>query len=538
MIYGQALNQISVIKWEQGMTKPKDTKPQKRGRVIQIEQFLATERHKKKAVSWQLDDLDFWPLLSTCLLSLAVLADIGQKKKGGAITVGNPLWQAGVLLDFFVVSRIRHRLAQRQTALVPIDSLDNHILYVASQVQARMLGDLFISAPLDVPATIMQQAGYQSVTWFEDMVQTDERLNQALNPPARGMAALQELAYKQAWRPGTRQKIRRLPGFRAWCKAAAVCLGFSQNFLEIWLARQANIMLSTKGQYDKVFQQAGQPVLMVLLNAGFATTAGLTAAAHDKGIPVLEVHHGAESSSAVTAPGQTPHFSSFNTAPDALVSWALEIKGNPKDDKAILPVGPIGLHLPAVVAKLDIAGLPPQKALAKLIRQQRHALDSHADQTGCHTEILVSLQPGDNASWLAPIMQGLPDMLFWIRRHGADLNKETLSAVALKGNAESTLATRSILPLLLQRTSLHLTRFSAVTLEAGAMGIPTLATEAYARQLYQKRVAPDLLVIEKDITVIPAIIQKKLGGQKLHQHATLPDIQHIQSFIENLINKG
>jgi len=502
-------------------------------RVERIEQYVSATPEKNNVIAWRVKELDLWPLFATCLLSLAILIDIRQIK--GRISVGGAIWRAGVRLDHTLISPFRRWTARRQDFSLPPDQLEDAVLYVASKVQARMLDDLLVSAPLDIPATLMHRAGHKGVTWFEDMFESDARLGQALNPPARGIASIMSAARAQAFRSGTRKGLRKIPGFPDWCANAASCLGLSSRFLETWLARQVNIALATREHCGLIFDQRGSPKLLVMLNSGFASTVGLTAAAKIRDIRVVEIHHGAESKSAVTAPGSKHHFSVFNSAPDSLVSWELDDRG----DRAVLPVGPVGLHLLGVFEKQFETDKPPHKALGLKFQAQRKALDVHARQTGLAREILVSLQPGDSGNWLKPVVKALPDCLFWVRRHGADSHLSYRDIADINPRQiEVDLASSSILPLLLDRVDLHLTRFSAVTLEAAAWGVPTLATEMYARKLYHPTVDADLLHIEVENFRIADAIKRQLQGKREKNINTLPSIGRIAPFLESYIKTG
>ncbi len=498
-----------------------------------IENYLADVPEDTDVLAWRLHEIDLWPLFKTCLLSLAVLIDIRQPKSWG-IKVGNLPWQAGVLADHYFVSNWRARRSRQAELVLPPDQLEGQVLYLASKVQARMLADLLVSAPFDIPATLMHRAGHDGIIWYEDLSEQDEQLDHALNPPARGVNSVLATAYMRSHHPQTGKDLKQLPGFSNWCAKAAQCLGLSPRFLRIWLARQVNIARATKDCYGQIFDQRGHPSLLVMLNSGFATTVGITAAARSRSIRVVEVHHGAESESALTAPDQQPHFSRFNSAPDALISWEL----TPREDEAVLSIGPIGLHLPSLFAQNHQTDLPSHKTLREQLEAQISVLAAHALEAKTTHEILVSLQPGDEARWLSRAAQQIPDCLFWVRRHGADLS-EPLPELAFSGtaNIEFELASKSVLPLLLDRVDLHLTRFSAVALEAAACGVPTLATESYAHQLYEQHISSQLLNIEADEAALPEAIRQLLAQNTGEKHQDLPDIEQIVPFLERYIAK-
>ena len=99
----------------------------------------------------------------------------------------------------------------------------------------------------------------------------------------------------------------------------------------------------------------------------------------------------------------------------------------------------------------------------------------------------MSLQPVDEGGWLAEIVRQFEgNIFFWIRRHASDIHRP-VPALAKGGLPwlDFSIATSTFLPILLERADVHLTRFSAVTLEAAGMDVPTIATEKYAADLYE-----------------------------------------------------
>src|SRR5262249_46169984 len=153
---------------------------------------------------------------------------------------------------------------------------------------------------------------------------------------AFGLANLLANARGRAMRFGTRKALGAMPQFAECCATAARYLKLEDRFLQMWFARQVNLSISVADVFEHVFARDGRPDLPMLLNSCVWSTTGLVAAAKRQNVPVIEVHHGAESRSAVTAPGQQPHFSLFDTAPDALISWEC----CDRDDEKVFAAGP------------------------------------------------------------------------------------------------------------------------------------------------------------------------------------------------------
>lgn len=268
-----------------------------------------------------------------------------------------------------------------------------------------------------------------------------------------------------------------------------------------------------------------------MVNGGFATTTGLVAAAKARGVPVVEVQHGAVSSCAVTAPGMKPHFSVFNSHADAVVSWDLVARSDP----AILAAGPLGLYLPNVLEPPHATDDVKHSTLRRIFVEQAKALDRHAKAAGAVAEVIVSLQPGDTGNWVEGVSDDVgPGVLFWIRKHGSQLiaaHQRTQEHAWL----ESDLASTTALPILLARAKVHLTRFSAVTLEASAVGLPTIATEPYARELYADSIRLDLVEVEPDLARVATSIRRHLASESRRRPVQDLDPEHIASFIQSMM---
>lgn len=495
--------------------------------VHELERWLADLAASRDISSWRVEQLDIWPLFTTCLVSLAIQIHTRHRKALGR--VGGRAWRSGVRVDYHVAAPLRWMAAGLRANLSTEDRLAGRILYYCSKVHTRTVGDAVVSPPIDVPATLMRQAGRDGVLWIEDLERGDARLTKYLTQPARGVADLMRSARAGAWRHGVAGKLDELAGFAPWCAAAADRLGFSAVFLRRWLARQAELALAAGESFGQAIDQSGHPAMLVLLNGGFATTVGLVAAAKQRHIPVVEVQHGADSEGTVTSLGMEPHFSTYNCAPDALISW----ESTQRIDDAVLAVGPIGLHMPAVLAKSHATDGPAHRMLCATFEAQHSALAAAALGASLRHEVLVSLQPGDRGEWLVPLaMEAGPDILFWVRRHGSDLSSGAAALDLPAATFEVDLASSSALSHLLSRVGAHITRFSAVALEAAACGVPTMATEAYAEQLYARSIPAQLLQVETETKAAGQRLRQILDQGAVATGDRLPDVRRIVPFLE------
>jgi hypothetical protein len=90
----------------------------------------------------------------------------------------------------------------------------------------------------------------------------------------------------------------------------------------------------------------------------------------------------------------------------------------------------------------------------------------------------------------------LPREVFrWCRRHGADARRVMLGNAALARSGGFRASIELALPVLLDRVGAHPTRFSAVTLEAVAYNVTTVATEPYAQVLFSEFAPLDSLTV-------------------------------------------
>lgn len=494
--------------------------------VAALEAWLASCGLQTAASGWVVDGLHLWPLFTTCLVSLAIQVRIRQRR--GLLRTGGLGWKCAVALDARAVAPLRV-LARARPMPLPSDRLDGKILYHANAVHCRPLGPAWVTPPLDVPAILMRRAGHDGLCWFENVAADAPWLAKTIAGPARGISAVLDAATRRCGRVDQGARLDQLPGFPLWCTDVARQLTFSPAFLRLWLARQVDHALAVRGCYEEALASLGRPGLIVMLNGGFASTVGLTAAARGRGIPVVEVQHGVDTECGVTAMRDGPPFNSYNSAPDAFISWDLR---RPRD-AAVLHAGPLGLHLPAVLAESFDDDGEMLRSTLDFVSQQAALLESKAVSLGAKREVLVTLQPGDDGGWLAPLIDAAaPDVLFWVRRHSGDLaGKVRVAAGGRSAAIETEIATSAALPVLLRRVRVHLTRFSSTAIEASALGIPTLAIEEFARDLF--RFLPGaLLHVEPDVDQAARDLAAMLAEDRRQQQKGLPDIAAIVPFLE------
>ena len=183
-------------------------------------------------------------------------------------------------------------------------------------------------------------------------------------------------------------------------EVAARYLGIPLRFLKFWITRQVNLAISFARSCDHILVRHGCPELLLVELLRWTTT-GLIGAAKWHGVPVIEVHHGAESPRAITAPGQVPHFSRFNTAPDALITWE-ELD---RSDERAFAAGPLSVQLGQVISARQSSDPESYNQFLQLLGRQRAALARHIKRGTFAAEVAVSLQPGDEGGWLRDIVR-------------------------------------------------------------------------------------------------------------------------------------
>lgn len=494
-----------------------------------FEDWIESVPHHVDVASWRHSGLDIWPLCKTTLLGLGILSRIEQPKRG--VPTGGLGWRAGVIADYFILSGLRRMRGVKRSIVAPASGLADTVVYYASGGHSRDMGGLFVTPSLDIPAALLEATGYRSVFWHENLKAGDVRLDHSLFADAFGVAGLLAEAKAHAVRGATQQSLSELPGFLDATDAAARHLMLKGSFLRLWLARQINLALGVATVFDAVFARSGRPRLLVILNSCVWSTTGLVAAAKRQGIPVVEVHHGAESRSAVTAPNQFPHFSSFNTTPDALVSWECDAR----DDDRVFAAGPLGLQLNALIKAREGSGARFSETFSHLIQEQEAALAQRVEGRFRH-ELLITLQPGNDDRWVVEVMRALPDDVFvWVRLHTMDRERKLAIPEDISHRLDTRLGTSSFLHLLLERIAVHITGFSGVTLEAAAMGVPTIALDAYAADLYAAHVPANALYIEPTSAGIAARVIACLAPPVLRQGSRLPDLSGLPAFIAGVV---
>lgn len=506
------------------------TAPKRTIDIVEFENWIQSIPNSVDVQAWNYHGLALWPLFKTTLVALGILARIEQPRRG--MPTGGLGWRAGVMADHFALSGLRKIRKIHVPVLAPAEGLSGAVLYYASGGHGRALGDLFVTPSLDVPAALLSRAGRRSVFWYEDLASDSESLTRTLHGPAYGLSDMLADARGRAMRFGTRNALGAMPGLMDCWDIAAGYLKLRTRFLQLWFARQVNLAIAVAQLFEQVFARDGRPELLVILNSCVWSTTGLVAAAKRKGVPVIEVHHGAESQSAVTARNQRPHFSTFNTAPDALISWECRSR----DDNLVFAAGPLGLQLATIVPDCAVDECESYARLRQLMAQQKDALAYRVNGLTRAGEVLATLQPGDDGRWIADVLHALSiDTFVWLRTHALD-GKRVLSAIPpnLATRADAALGSSAPLTLLLDRVDVHLTRFSGVTLEAAAKGVPTVATEAYASDLYGPHVPDGALYVETSPPAIAAQIEALIASRAERHVTRLPCLEGLVSFVDQV----
>ncbi|HRK17684.1 MAG TPA: hypothetical protein PK970_01895 [Hyphomicrobiaceae bacterium] len=501
--------------------------------VVAVEAWLGDVEATDAALDWQVDGLDVWPLFLTTLLNLAVEFNIGRRR--GRVTVGSRAWRAGVVADAVIGGRARRMLGSGSAFGMPEWSLADGVLCHGSGLHFRKLGGVHVAPPLDVTALLLRRDGGAVTYWIDDLDGAAARGHTYLSGRAHGGLDLMRAARARAKASDVARVLAGLAGFERFIGEGSRVLGTTSRFLRLWLARQIAYALSFRECYGEVFDRCGRPRVLIVMSGGSAYTVGIIAAAKARGIIVIEPQHGVESPVSLVRQRRRRHFSSFNSACDAYVAWDIP----PGVDRAIASSVPAWHLLPDAVAATHGRDSAAVRLVAAAISETRAQLEQHARAVGARFEILVSLQPGDEGEWLAPIVAGAPEgSLFWVRRHGAD------QGVALPGatraSIEMSLAQSVALPVLLERVAAHVTRFSSVTLEAAAVGVPTFALETYAEVLFRRSVPADLLVVcdvENGVRGMRELVAgaravTARGLDTVHQH----DLQSLASFLRSRLD--
>jgi hypothetical protein len=188
-------------------------------------------------------------------------------------------------------------------------------------------------------------------------------------------------------------------------------------------------------------------------------------------------------------------FWKFNTAPNGFIAWS----STHRKDAPVLAVGPIALHLPELVNSTGPQFGGAVERLRKDMQShtallQKRAAAPFGSDTRSKIEVLISPQEGDSMEWIAALAAKLPpNVFFWIRLHPS-IRHQRLPAIPdlPPDRYDISLASEVSLSALLERVSVHVTQYSAVSIEAAACGVPTVATYRYADDAFQQDIPPSL----------------------------------------------
>ena len=500
---------------------------------IDIEGFEAWMRDVPAGAdvaAWQVEGCDLWPLLCSSVVSLGIQSWLGHRRH--FVRVGGALWRSAI-----GASAIKRRLesllgGSRAGGFEALGDLGGAHLLFASAVNASWVGPVYVCPPLDVAGLALRSEGQRTVTWFYDIPFGDDRLAASLNGPAVAGGALLERIARHSGHFNSRDALSRAPGFDGWLAEAARRLGFTPRFLLRWIARQADMMLAARDVFGQMFDRQGCPQSVLLAASGFAVTGGLAAASRARRIPVIEIQHGIERTSALTHAGSRVAFSGFNTAPDGFLSWSTV----PSANERVLSIGPTAVHLPSLVAGAAAALEGMVERLNATMLEQRSLLAQKIAQPNC-VELLISLQEEDSLAWVGALAAQMPrDTFFWIRRHPSMRHRPPPALPGLDGSRYDTaLASDAALQMLLERAAVHVTEYSGVTIEAAANGVPTVATNRYAQSHFAPLIPPDLFAFAEDAPTAARKVEAFLAQRGRSSRGVAgPDLSGIAAFVERV----
>jgi hypothetical protein len=151
--------------------------------------------------------------------------------------------------------------------------------------------------------------------------------------------------------------------------------------------------------------------------------------------------------------------------------------------------------------------------------------------------LLISLQEEDSLEWVGALAGRLPrDTFLWIRRHPSVRHRPFPTLPGLDGSRyDATLASDAALQMLLERTAVHVTEYSGVTIEAAANGVPTVATNRYAQTHFAPLIPPDLFAFAEDAPAAARKVEEFLAQRgRSGRHVSEPDLSRIVSFVERV----
>lgn len=267
--------------------------------------------------------------------------------------------------------------------------------------------------------------------------------------------------------------LEGMPGFVEWTRQAAQLLRLPQASLRRWLQRLLAHFSGYLAQFRRMISES-RPPFIVLTDYGDAFTVALVAAAREADIPVFCIQHGVLRRTDPEFPTHPFRTHAAHTLPEHHLVWRLDNLG-PGD----IPVGPPSLNL--MLGMGGDAGLPKPPA----------------KDPGDDIVILAAPQVVGDIQPIADFVVGLkrPVRCRW-RLHPRLASARRLwqsahSALLQAGVKSSELDMQPLAVSLLQ-ADLVVTAYSAVALEAQALGIKTRFVSPYAKWILADQVDTEL----------------------------------------------
>lgn len=328
----------------------------------------------------------------------------------------------------------------------------------------------------------------------------------AANPLGNDHAIGENLRHMATTGRRRTQPSIELPGFCEWARPVGDTIGVRVNDLSRWLGRLIDHALAYRDAFTNMLRSAS-PRAFLLTHHGDALTTGLCAAAAATQTSVVCVQHGVLRRPDPEHPLHPSNGAGLMPTPPSHWLWRDE-KVSARDRCVGPPSLSLSLDPPGIVAS------PPVERALQTVRKNLAAAVAkgvtHEDAKIEEQIVMLAPQTEADGQQMAEFVAKLksPVRCRW-RPHprlatNKRVNQAAQAAIRAAGAKEVTIDREPLGPSLLT-TDYLVTGYSAVALEAAALGIPVRFLSTYAKWMFEGQMPPHLAHhVDSSIATIPA----------------------------------
>lgn len=407
---------------------------------------------------------------------------------------------------------------------LPMAALRTEVLCLGYATNHKKIGDQYYQLCMEPLRLALARANVSSILLINGIRDGDKGTVDAC---ASGVMGL-EAEFRRA-RALTKQlppaDLSAMSGFNEWWAELEAIVGDTPFVSK---EHVAEIVRETAGIGAWLYSNLKESdVKAILLSSYYGLIGhGCSAAAGALGIEVGDVQHGVAGREHHAYSWPNAGRFGFNTLPGHFFCWS---EKEAREMRELSPDWRPGTHVIGNVWALldDVLAEPgPVEPIRSRARDRMksamdiEAFEFHAAKmrNGGTANILLALHPEERLPWLAELKRLAPaEWKFWIRLHPGDfkndLSKTAPWAEFEDESTEVVLPTKAPLNLVLREIDLVLTKFSSVSLDALAYGVPTVAYSDSARLFNGEHDESKLLICQPDAASIRDAIAQRFAAR-------------------------